>query len=71
MFERALGEGAYDRVCAVLAPATVEELEQQASSPCVRAMSEESLPPGRTQLTVLTPASYTPGQRGRGNAPAH
>lgn len=35
-----------DRVCAVLAPATVEELEQQAGSPCARAMSEESLPPG-------------------------
>jgi hypothetical protein len=46
VFERALGEGAYDRVCAVLAPATVEDLEQQAGSPCVRAVSEESLPPG-------------------------
>ncbi|MDQ1032616.1 hypothetical protein QF035_010198 [Streptomyces umbrinus] len=46
VFERALGEGAYDRVCAVLAPVTVEEVEQSAGSPCVRAMSEASLPPG-------------------------
>ncbi|MDC0771469.1 hypothetical protein [Streptomyces sp. HD] len=45
-FEQALGEGAYDRVCAVLAPATVEELEQSAGSPCPQAVSEESLAPG-------------------------
>ncbi|MFF6984625.1 hypothetical protein ACFZAV_44915 [Streptomyces sp. NPDC008343] len=45
-FEQALGEGAYDRVCAVLAPATVEELEQSAGSPCAKAVSEESLTPG-------------------------
>ncbi|MEU6523419.1 DUF6766 family protein [Streptomyces sp. NPDC046924] len=30
LFEQALGAGAYDRACAVLAPATVEELEQSA-----------------------------------------
>ncbi|MEU9955192.1 hypothetical protein [Streptomyces sp. NPDC050982] len=46
VFEQALGEGAYDRVCAVLAPATVEELEQSADTPCAKALSEESLPPG-------------------------
>lgn len=70
VFERALGEGAYDRVCAVLAPATVEELEQQAGSPCARAMSEESLPPGRTPLTALNSRlahlrAARPGQRAR------
>lgn len=46
VFEQALGEGAYDRGCAVLAPATVEELEQSAGSPCAEALSEESLRPG-------------------------
>ncbi|MGI3197727.1 hypothetical protein ACRJ4W_01735 [Streptomyces sp. GLT-R25] len=46
VFERALGEGAYDRVCAVLAPATVEEVEQSEGSPCATAMGEASLPPG-------------------------
>ena len=46
VFEQALVEGAYDRVCAVLAPATVEELEQSAGSPCAKAVSEESLTPG-------------------------
>jgi hypothetical protein len=45
-FQQALGEGAYDRVCAVLAPATVQELEQAAGSPCAKAVSEESLQPG-------------------------
>lgn len=45
-FERALSEGAYDRVCAVLAPGTVEELEQSAGTPCAEAVGEESLPPG-------------------------
>ncbi|ELP66957.1 hypothetical protein ACKI1I_01810 [Streptomyces turgidiscabies] len=46
VFEKALTEGAYDRVCAVLAPATVDELEQSAGSPCAQAVSEESLKPG-------------------------
>ncbi|WP_406726383.1 hypothetical protein WJ438_19405 [Streptomyces sp. GD-15H] len=46
VFEQALGEGAYDRVCAVLAPATVEELEQSAGSPCAKALSEEAPQPG-------------------------
>ncbi|MGI3223256.1 hypothetical protein ACRJ4B_04050 [Streptomyces sp. GTA36] len=45
-FERALTERAYDRMCAVLAPATVEELEQTADGPCATALSEESLRPG-------------------------
>ncbi|UIX32384.1 hypothetical protein [Streptomyces sp. GQFP] len=45
-FERALAERAYDRVCAVLAPATVEELEQSAGGPCATAVGEESLRPG-------------------------
>lgn len=45
-FEQALAEGAYDRVCAVLAPATVDELEQSAGSACTKAVGEESLPPG-------------------------
>ncbi|MEI5528173.1 hypothetical protein WB401_44965 [Streptomyces brasiliscabiei] len=46
VFERALAEGAYDRACAVLAPATAEELEQSAGGPCPRAMSEEPPPAG-------------------------
>lgn len=46
VFERALGEGAYDRVCAVLAPATVQELEQSAGSGCAKALGEESLSAG-------------------------
>ncbi|MFJ8108945.1 hypothetical protein [Streptomyces sp. NPDC096132] len=46
VFERALGEGAYEQVCAVLAPATVEELEQSAGRPCAQAVGEESLPAG-------------------------
>lgn len=45
-FEKALGDGAYDRMCSALAPATVEELEQSAGSPCPKALSEESLTPG-------------------------
>ncbi|NUT30783.1 MAG: hypothetical protein HOV84_33525 [Streptomyces sp.] len=45
-FERALGEGAYAHVCAVLAPGTVEELEQSADAPCAKALSEEQLPSG-------------------------
>lgn len=45
-FEQALGERAYDRMCALLAPATVEELEQSAGSPCAKAVSEDSPPPG-------------------------
>ncbi|WP_327342447.1 hypothetical protein [Streptomyces europaeiscabiei] len=46
VFEHALTDGAYDRACAVLAPATVEELEQSAGSPCAKAVREESLTPG-------------------------
>ncbi|MFE3413162.1 hypothetical protein ACFXMT_34070 [Streptomyces mirabilis] len=46
VFETALGEGVYDRMCAVLAPATVQELEQSSGSPCAKALSEESPAPG-------------------------
>ncbi|MBW8740888.1 MAG: hypothetical protein JF621_28585 [Streptomyces turgidiscabies] len=46
VFEKALAEGAYDRVCAVLAPATLDELEQSSGSPCPKAVGEESLKPG-------------------------
>ncbi|SOE58791.1 hypothetical protein SAMN05446589_1420 [Streptomyces sp. OV198] len=46
VFEQALGEGAYDRVCAVLAPATVQELEQSSESPCAKALNDQSPPPG-------------------------
>ncbi|CAM5250071.1 hypothetical protein [Streptomyces aurantiogriseus] len=45
-FETALGESAYDRMCAALAPGTREELEQSAGTPCAEALSEESLPAG-------------------------
>lgn len=65
VFEQALGEGAYDRACAVLAPATVEELEQSAGGPCAKALNEEAPQPGgpvrRTDVygnqarTVLSP----------------
>ncbi|MGW5969730.1 hypothetical protein [Streptomyces sp. NPDC055186] len=46
LFEQALGAGAYHRACAVLAPATVEELEQSAGGPCAEALVEEALQPG-------------------------
>ncbi|MEU6227256.1 hypothetical protein [Streptomyces sp. NPDC047042] len=46
VFEKALSDKAYDRVCAVLAPPTVDELEQSSGSPCPKAVSEESLKPG-------------------------
>jgi hypothetical protein len=45
-FEEALDEGAYDRVCAALAPGTVEELAQSADGSCAKALSEEPPPPG-------------------------
>ncbi|MGV9454583.1 hypothetical protein [Streptomyces sp. NPDC003635] len=45
-FEKAIDDGAYDRVCALLAPATVEELEESAGSPCATAVSQDSPPPG-------------------------
>ncbi|AZQ32693.1 hypothetical protein EJ357_03910 [Streptomyces cyaneochromogenes] len=45
-FEAALSEGAYDRMCAALAPGTVEELEQSAGGPCARALRAESPEPG-------------------------
>lgn len=46
VFEQRLTEGAYDRVCAALAPGTVEELEQSAGSPCPKALQEEAPPHG-------------------------
>lgn len=46
VFEQALGDGAYDRGCALLAPGTAEELEQSADSPCAQALREESPRPG-------------------------
>lgn len=39
-FERALDAGQHDRLCAALAPATREELEQSAKSRCDRAIDE-------------------------------
>ncbi|MFJ8633014.1 hypothetical protein [Streptomyces sp. NPDC093568] len=45
-FETALGKKAYADMCAVLAPGTVEELEQTADGPCAKALSEESPPSG-------------------------
>ncbi|MFF8972733.1 hypothetical protein [Streptomyces sp. NPDC014995] len=45
-FEKALDEGAYDRMCGALAPATLEELEQSAGRPCAQALAEESPPAG-------------------------
>jgi hypothetical protein len=45
-FEEALGKGAYDRMCAALAPGTVEEVEQSAGRACPKALGEESLAPG-------------------------
>src|SRR3954462_7998811 len=39
----AVGDGA--AACAVLAPDTVEELEQSAGTPCPKAIGEEELPP--------------------------
>jgi hypothetical protein len=45
-FEKALDEGAHERMCGALAPATLEELEQSAGTPCAQALGEESLPAG-------------------------
>ncbi|MFI5678997.1 hypothetical protein [Streptomyces cellulosae] len=45
-FERALGDGAYDRMCTALAPGTPDEVEQSAGSPCPKALGEEPPPPG-------------------------
>lgn len=39
-FERALDAGRHDRLCAALAPATLEELEQSAKSRCDRAIEQ-------------------------------
>ncbi|MFI5683146.1 hypothetical protein [Streptomyces sp. NPDC051636] len=45
-FEKALSDGAYDRMCTVLSPGTVEEVQQSAHSTCAKALSQESLSPG-------------------------
>ncbi|WP_155057619.1 hypothetical protein [Streptomyces blattellae] len=45
-FQAALDAQAYDRVCALLAPGTVEELEHSGGSPCAQALREESPTPG-------------------------
>ncbi|MFI6930782.1 hypothetical protein [Streptomyces sp. NPDC050287] len=45
-FEQALGDRAYDRMCAALAPGTADEVEQSAGSPCPKALGEESLTRG-------------------------
>lgn len=42
-FERALVAGQFSRVCAALAPQTLEELEQSARSSCEKAIAEEDL----------------------------
>ncbi|MBC2904730.1 hypothetical protein [Streptomyces cupreus] len=46
LFQASLGAGAYDRVCALLAPGTLEELEQSAGSPCAQALRAEPPTPG-------------------------
>ncbi|GKQ41839.1 hypothetical protein [Streptomyces sp. A012304] len=51
-FEHALRERAYDRVCALLAPGTREELEQSSGSPCPDAVGEEPLPAGGAVRTT-------------------
>ncbi|MET9426411.1 hypothetical protein [Streptomyces sp. NPDC003036] len=43
-FEQALGAGQRERLCAALAPATREELEQSAKTRCVEAIEEQELP---------------------------
>ncbi|MEU6530197.1 hypothetical protein ABZ869_13510 [Streptomyces sp. NPDC046928] len=43
-FERALDAGQPQRLCAALAPATKEELEQSAEGRCLRAIGEQDLP---------------------------
>lgn len=45
-FQVALGVGAYGRACALLAPGTVEELEQSAGGPCPQALRTQSPAPG-------------------------
>ncbi|ALC18845.1 hypothetical protein ACH46N_06095 [Streptomyces pristinaespiralis] len=42
-FEQALGAEQFARVCAALAPETLEELEQSARSSCEEAIGEEDL----------------------------
>jgi hypothetical protein len=43
-FENALGAGDGDAACALLAPATLSELEQSSGSPCARAILDQDLP---------------------------
>ncbi|MFF5482134.1 hypothetical protein ACFY5C_33115 [Streptomyces sp. NPDC012935] len=45
-FQAALGAQAYDRACALLAPGTLEELEQSAGSPCAQALRAKRPTPG-------------------------
>ncbi|WP_241253492.1 hypothetical protein [Streptomyces sp. W1SF4] len=45
-FERALKASDYARACALLAPGTRQELEQQEEAPCARALPEARLPHG-------------------------
>ncbi|MEV4873319.1 hypothetical protein [Streptomyces syringium] len=46
LFEKALGSRQYAKVCAVLAPATREELAQSARATCEEAMGQEEVPAG-------------------------
>jgi hypothetical protein len=41
-FVAAVGEGDAESACALLAPATVEELEQSSGAPCVESVLEEA-----------------------------
>ncbi|MBT2383750.1 hypothetical protein J7E86_09155 [Streptomyces sp. ISL-11] len=43
-FEQALAAGRNEPLCAALAPATREELEHSADSPCAQAVGQEELP---------------------------
>ncbi|MFE9623630.1 hypothetical protein [Streptomyces sp. NPDC006527] len=43
-FEQALDAGQHERLCAALAPATREELEQSAKMRCEQAIGEQQLP---------------------------
>ncbi|MFF8846559.1 hypothetical protein ACF08N_28235 [Streptomyces sp. NPDC015127] len=45
-FEEALRSGAAERACALLAPGTLEELEDSAETACPTALSEAGLPAG-------------------------
>ncbi|MFF4173330.1 hypothetical protein [Streptomyces sp. NPDC001744] len=51
-FEESLASGAYGTACGLLAPDSREQLEEDGSRSCERALAERKLPRGRTVRSV-------------------